>query len=71
MQNILQVKKSEGLLQQDEAITWFHVIYPRTQTSDWPKEFKPLEILQKPGKFDFNDWLIIDPTLKSKQRWRN
>ncbi|ELU10108.1 hypothetical protein CAPTEDRAFT_149082 [Capitella teleta] len=51
--DILKVRPGEGGKHRDEAITWFKYVYPRTKDPSWPKEFKPIEVIQGPGETMF------------------
>ena len=42
-----------GGKQSSEAVQWFKLVYPHTQHPSWPEEYRPIEVLQRPGETVF------------------
>ncbi|CAF2498737.1 unnamed protein product [Rotaria sp. Silwood2] len=51
--HLLKPTSADSSKSKDEGITWFKVIYPRTQLSTWPKEYACIETIQHPGEVMF------------------
>ena len=42
---LIKLAPHEGGKQQDEAITWFRYVFPKTQQPDWPREYQPVILI--------------------------
>ncbi|KAK8386147.1 hypothetical protein O3P69_010696 [Scylla paramamosain] len=51
--DLIRVSNAEGGKQVGEAVTWFHIVYPRTQHPTWPEKYRPIELIQNPGETVF------------------
>ena len=46
---LIKVTSKDDHKQTDEAITWFNLIYPKTQRPDWPQKYKPVRVIFYPS----------------------
>lgn len=51
--DLIKLNPLFGGKQNSEAAQWFNMIYPCTQMPNWPEQYKPIEVLQRPGETMF------------------
>lgn len=50
---LVKLNSHLGGKQSSEAAQWFNIVYPHTQLASWPEEYRPIEVLQRPGETVF------------------
>lgn len=50
---LVKINSHQGGKQSTEAAQWFNIVYPHTQHPSWPPEYRPIEVLQRPGETVF------------------
>lgn len=50
---LVKLNPNLGGKQSSEAVQWFNLVYPYTQNPSMPEQYRPIEVLQRPGETVF------------------